>query len=134
MYTAFHLAVELPGDLPMETVLMLDFMTGQLDGPPKVTPHHALFQTCRWVYMLRSDSFYFPAETYSAFTADSDAYYLTVLSNFKNYDNEIGLFLDWLSPHIHQRNLRDWIGYEWYELDSEPKPIYRSNLPGYAGE
>lgn len=126
MYTALHLAIELRSDTPRDVIEILRFMTGDIEEPP-VTPEHPLFQTSRWHVMLRCDSYYFPAQTGYALIVDDDTYYLTVLSNFKNYCGEITKFADWISPYITPCAPR-WIGYSWYEEDDEPRSLYRREV------
>lgn len=64
-------------------------------------PDHPLFSTRRWHFMLRSDSDYFHEDSRRLIQELEDGnYYLSVLSNFKNYDDEINQFLDWIQPYI----------------------------------
>jgi hypothetical protein len=128
MYTAFHLTVELKPNTPQEVIETLRCMVNGgalVDGAPV----HPLFGDTRWRFMLQCDSYYFPAETHSVLVHGRTArtYFLTVLCNFRNYGNEIALFLDWLKPYICEG--RDWIGYHWYEEADEPVSIYLSKIP-----
>ncbi len=59
---------------------------------------------------------------------DAQAFWsLDVYCNFKNYDNELGLFLDWLYPQVdnvaHSSKTR-FVGYSRYEKDADPTLIY----------
>lgn len=126
MYTALHLGVEIDPDTPTEVLNALQLMLGVYEQVPAL-PDHPLFQTPRWRHMLICDSYYFDVETHSELKWDSSAstFFLTINSNFKNYNGELDLFLDWISPHVREKRPGDyWVGYWWYEEDDEPSGIY----------
>lgn len=129
MYTALHLAVELRADTPPDVISVLRFMTGQSDQLVVTLPDHPLFGATRWQFMLRMDSACFAATTHSIVEEPytDGSHYLTVLSNFKNYGEEIDKFVDWISPYIAD-HISDWIGYRWYEEAEEPTAIYRRRV------
>lgn len=125
MYTALHLAIELRKDTPLEVIRTLEYMTG-MRPETEAAPAHPLFQTGRWTHMLTSDSYYHSANAGNAFIYDDIAgtHFLTVLSSFKDYEDEITKFVDWISPHIYVHAPK-WIGYSWYEEADEPTMLYR---------
>lgn len=126
MYTALHLGVEIVPTAPKEVIDALYLMVGTYEAVPTL-PDHPLFQTPRWHHMLTCGSYYFDVQTHSELTWDDTAstYFLTVNSNFKNYDCELDHFLDWLSPYIRAKRSGDyWVGYWWYEEDEEPSAIW----------
>ena len=123
MYTALHFNAELKDDVPWEVVRTLQAMTkGQRTSGP--LPEHELFQTDRWQFMLVCDSYSFVAETHSVLMEDPIVgYQLSVTCSFKNYHNEVALFLDWIMPHVNALP-GDWLGYHMYEEDERPTLIY----------
>lgn len=127
MYTEFHFNVELKRDVPEEVISALKYMT-TVDGlEPTDLPYHPLFWTDRWYYMLTCDSYYFPMIPATSLLYDNIAkcYFLSVRSNFKNYDDEIEKFLDWISPYVV--DTIDFAGFYRYESAEEPTLIYLSD-------
>ncbi len=123
MYTAFHFASELKKEIPEEVIEVLKFMnTGE--NKPETLPNHDFFKTERWFCLFRMDSYYFDAETHSSFRFNeiSGSYYLTVTSNLKNYDSEIELFVEWITPYL-QKFDGEFLGYSRYEETEEPNII-----------
>lgn len=144
MYTALSLGVELKEGVPQEVVDTLRFM---IEGPtdeqmPPGMYHvsaaqqfapadfsHSFFDCDRWTMLFRCDSYYFDWQT--GWRLDRDdlygperpKYYLTGVSNLKNYDGEIRKFLDWLSPYI---DTTGFLGWTMYEEDLVPTIIYRA--------
>ena len=122
MYTELVLGLELEPD---EKVLnVLKYMLGDIEEKPLDYGYsHSLFETARWDLMLRCDSYYFDGQTDSKLIFDRHGYvYLNVRCNFKNYSNEIELFLDWLKPYIKTDG---FLGYTRYEEDYDPTLIYK---------
>jgi len=128
MYTEFHFNAELVKDLPKEVENILKYMIGESDGedisPPDL-PNHKLFSTPRWQVMLMGDSYYFAADTISTLRYDNitNSHFLCIRCSFKNYDSEIELFLDWISPYI-EMDSGEFLGFYRYEMDEIPTLIY----------
>lgn len=122
MYTELVLAAELKRDVPQQVIDTLAYMVGQ-SSDPFTPPLHPLFSAGRWPHMLTCDSYYFAGDSHSTFRFDetSIAWVLTVRSNFKNYDDEVDLFLDWLRPYVEDRG---FLGYHRYEEDRHPVLVY----------
>ena len=124
MYTELVLGLELKPD---EKILnVLKYMLGDVKEKPLDYDYsHRLFETARWDIMLQCDSYYFDGQTDSKLIFDHHGYvYLNVRCNFKNYSNEIELFLDWLKPYIKTDG---FLGYTRYEEDYDPTLIYKEN-------
>ena len=127
MYTELSIGVKLRKDTPDETIQALTFMASN-DWPKEVPdplpwPSHPLFETERWVFMLRGWSYYFDRKPSLLWSLDDIAHrwFLAVTANIKNYGNEWGLFLDWLAPWVETRG---FIGHTRYEEDDEPTLLY----------
>jgi hypothetical protein len=128
MYTELHFNAELKRNVPGAVVDVLQYM---LNGVPELlgpTPEHALFTTDRWTYMLRSDSYYFSADTHSTLRFDeiSRSYYLCVRCNLKNYCNEIEHFVDWITPYLDELP-GAFLGFKRYESTDQPTLLF---MPG----
>jgi len=125
MYTELHFNAELKADVPESVVDVLKYMVRDLADTPATLPDHEFFATRRWRIMCVDDSGYFPADTYSTirFSDIADAWFLCIRSNSKNYDNEIGLFLDWIMPYVYSTD-GTCLGYWRYEECEEPTIIY----------
>lgn len=132
MYTALSLGVELNRELlrkmnhSVEPCCPADVLEYLVTGRRERAAHayasqslHPLFSSDRWPVLLRCDSYYFDYQTRWDFKYDSIAkhYFLSGVSNLKNYNNEIGKFLDWLKPFIITEG---WIGWTMYEEDGLP--------------
>ncbi len=120
MYTELKLNVELKQDVPDEVIHILEYMLDDSAHQPPL-PDHPLFKTARWSRMLHCGSPYFNTPTYSELLHEDSTYVLNIQCNFKNYDDEIDKFLDWLRPHIQTEGI---IGHHWYETDDEPTAIW----------
>lgn len=124
MYTELHFNAELKRDAPEQVREILRFMTGgtPTDEPPTDLPDHPLFKTRRWEHMLLCSSYYFPAQVASALVFDQ-GWYINVRCNLKNYDDEIGAFLNWVMPYVDAGT--ECLGYYRYEEDDHPTLIYK---------
>lgn len=123
MYTEFHFNSALKKNTPNEVIDTLKFMLGETENLVKQS--HPLFDTERWEYMLRMDSYYFDADTHSTLRFDEIAkqYYLCVRCNLKNYNGEIKKFLDWIFPYLDKME-GEFVGFSRYEEFEEPTLIY----------
>lgn len=121
MYTELVLGVELKAD--PNVIGILKVMLGYLDEFDG-NYSHPLFSTPRWRIMLGCGSAYFDRQADSKLVEDYRCCYLNVGCNFKNYNNEIDLFLDWLRPYIESDG---FIGYMRYEENDNPTLIYMIN-------
>lgn len=129
MYTELHFNAQLIRDTPHRITDVLAYMTGTTHSKPAVLPDHALFGTRRWDSMLQCDSSYFPLSPASSIDHEYGHHYLRVRSCFKNYDDEIAAFLDWIMPWVDADT--ECLGYHRYEEDDHPTLIYK-NPPGVA--
>lgn len=126
MYTALHFNSELNKEVPSQVIDVLKFMAGDAENEPKTLPEHPLFKTERWRYMLEMDSYYFDEDTHSTLRFDeiSEAYYLNIRCNLKNYDSEIEKFIDWIMPYLDEcKQDGDFLGFYRYEEDESPTII-----------
>jgi len=124
MYTELHFNAELKKDTPQAVIEILKFMIGEIDEQPPV-PYHSLFEkTQRWPWMLRSDSYYFDADTHSTLRYDNqESYYLCIRCNLKNYDDEIEKFIDWVMPYL-DKDEGEFLGFSRYEETQHPTLIF----------
>lgn len=129
MYTEFHFNCELKSDVPNEVIEVLQYMLRDNNDamcPP--LPSHPLFKTARWDWMLRSDSYYFPADTHSTLRWDeNECWYLCIRCNLKNYSGEIEHFVDWIMPYIDEVD-GELLGFSRYENNQKPELIYYRHL------
>lgn len=117
MYTEFHFNANLRDDTSENVMHVLKAMTTIERNPYGwvfETPDHPLFKTQRWEAMLNSDSYYFPSAANSVLNENS----LSIRCNFRNYDNEIDHFLDWIAPYLDEFNT--FLGYSRYEEKDNP--------------
>ena len=128
MYTALSLGIELKRDVPQHVIDVLRYMVGDFDDGYTLTSHpdHPFFDCARWHFLLRCDSYYFDWQTHWSFEKDhiNEQYYLSGVSNLKNYNNEIVQFMSWIRPYIDD-SAQGFIGWTQYEEQLAPDLIIR---------
>jgi hypothetical protein len=117
MYSGLKMNVELKQNTPSDVLCILKYMIDNEIEKPTI-PNHPLFATERWCLMLRSFSAYFPTATKSELIYKDSTYLLNIQCNFKNYDNELEKFVDWIRPYIETKGV---IGHSHYEENEEPE-------------
>jgi len=113
-YTELHLTVQLKLETPKEVIEFLNdvFNVKSFNDLNKLSlPNHPFFKTHRWMHVFLGDCYYFQFQNHSDFKRNM---YLMIHSSFKNYDNEIELFLDWISPYVRYKD--EIVGYYRCEL------------------
>lgn len=125
MYTELHFNSELKKDLPEDVLKTLQYMIDH-ENEPTDLPEHELFKCDRWTMLFTCDSYYFDADTHSTLRFDeiSNAYYLCVRANLKNYDSEIEKFIDWIEPYLKKFE-GEFLGFYRYEKNKQPTLIYK---------
>ena len=125
MYTQLVMGAQLKKSTPETALEALRCMVDARQIQPTTLPAHPLFATPRWSLVLNCDSAYFDWESDSEFIQNlyGSGYYLRVISNVKNYDNEIQLFLEWIAPYL---DTQGFLGFTRYEEDDHPTLIYNN--------
>jgi len=72
---------------------------------PAAIPDHPFFSTLRWDIMARSGRSFIDNQDYMSWVN------IMLIGEFKNYDGEIDLFIDWISPYL----CNSLVGYSKYE-------------------
>jgi hypothetical protein len=127
MYTEFHYNAELLTSTPQCVIDTLAFMVGDKKDI-MVLPDHPLFSHTSWQSMLRSDSYYFAADTISTFRYDNTAmaWFICIRCNLKNYSYEIERFCDWLDPWVCAEK-GDFLGFSRHEEQQAPELIFKQS-------
>ena len=125
MYTKISLDLKFKENLPLEVVEALKVMVGEADinlYTHSDFPEHELFNTPRWDFMLLCSSFYHTPFSFAKlnYSDISEQYYLTSSSDFKNYDNEVELFFDFIKDYVEE----GYLGYSLYEEDIVPTQYF----------
>jgi hypothetical protein len=122
MYTEIVISTNLV-DNP-ETIKILKYMIGQTEEQPKELPDHPLFKTERWPIMLRCSSYYHVPRNISLLELDdiNKEWSFIVRSDFKNYQDEVNKFFDWIKPYLAP--FTEMVGYSRYEESREPTIHY----------
>lgn len=127
MYTKLELNVRLRPDTPQEVIHFMNVQcSGDWDEKDAITekkPRHEFFECDRWgwIFFGQHDSFERPTGSFIA-VDDGDHVILVIQCELKNYDGEIGKFLDWIKPYVVPNE--NPAGYKKYEEDDEPTLIY----------
>ena len=131
MYTELNLTFSLEKDTPIQVYNILNYM---INGGKFIfdIPNHKLFNTedLRWEIMLNCTSCYFTDIVASKIELHKCGDYTSVHchSNFKNYEDEIELFIDWIKSYIHNHDGEKlFLGYSRYEEDENPILYYLYN-------
>lgn len=120
MYTELVLSVDLKHDRPDWVDRTLRYMNGDRSHYPNDWvgwQDHALFRTERWAWCLGGGAVYMP---HAFEIGEYDRF--TLACSVKNYDDEYGLFLNWLRPHLSDRTA--FIGWTRYEEEDDPTLLY----------
>jgi len=126
MYTELYLSCELKKDLPEEVVSILKYLFTEEGVEPPALPDHTFFKCNRWEMIGNCSSYYFVPFAMSKLYQDEHddkQYYLITRSDLKNYDGEIGHFINWIMPYV----VRPWsghLGHYIYEEDENPTLIF----------
>ena len=130
-YTEFKFAARLKHDTPKEVIQFLQkvivernigventfFKTEDVEKPKL---NHPFFQTERWYMLFLSNNFFDDIIT-SQFKFLKNRWEITIHSEFKNYDDEIELFIDWIKPYVIGRKKKQYVGY--YNVEGHDKNI-----------
>jgi hypothetical protein len=121
MYTELHLFVKLDKNLDKEFVRWFE-LNNQDEVSTTKMPDENIVPSALKRYFCNSlydDSYYFDAIPTVLFKYDdiSKSYFLTIIFNIKNYENEIELFISVLSKYIISDG---YIGHIMYEEDDAP--------------
>lgn len=126
MYTDFCFDSELKKDTPE---IVLDILNALMNENGNLStmllPNHPLFKAPRWQMLGWGDSYYFDAKPRRYFKRDriSGTWVLNIRCNFKNYDDEIEKFIDWIKPYL-EKTQGDFLGFKRYEEEREPTLIF----------
>ena len=122
MYTELNLGMKICPD-DEEVIKKLKFMLGESEEDVEIDDPFFKDDT-NWKWMLTCSSYYFDGQPDSKLIYDDIVkyYFLNIRCNFKNYNKEIKLFLDWLCPYIATEG---FLGYMRYEENDAPTLIYR---------
>jgi hypothetical protein len=125
MYTELFMTAELRQDASQIVKDVVLFLFGDTATAvmPKELPDHAFFACHRWDCIGSMGSYYFTPFALSKAIDDGigNAVYFTTRSDLKNYDDEIGLFIDFIKPYLATQG---FIGYYRYEENEHPTLIY----------
>jgi hypothetical protein len=130
MYTELVLKCQIKDDLPDDVRAVLKFLFKE-GKEPTVLPDHEFFKCPRWSGIGQGSSFYHHPKAMSDYWTghgddDNRGGYIFSRSDLKNYDGEIGHFIDWLMPYIDQDE-GDCIGWEWYEEEEQPTLLFKTH-------
>ena len=117
MYTQLVLNFSLKKDVSLEISKTL---TEMIDGECDYWGDNRL----NWCF--NSSSYYFENTTNSKMFYDeiSEQYRILIFCDFKNYEDEIETFLEWVKSHIDVVEGKQFIGYSRYEECDEPTLYY----------
>ena len=125
MYTELVLSLELENgqDFQNDILPVLNEMVGGsgfLDGDCEMDMSDTLGE--RWNFMFNCSSHYHTpiSVTKLEYLPYAEMYVLFVRCDFKNYDDEIDKFLDWISPYVNKsKSEGHYYGHYRYEEDDK---------------
>ena len=125
MFTELVIKADVLPNLPDGVARVLNILFNPsnieiIDLAKEDLPDHPFFEATNWFLIGSCSSYYHIPWTSSGYDKD----YLFSRSDLKNYHDEIGLFIDWISPYLRNK-VGTCIGYRWYEEDKIPTLIYR---------
>ncbi len=126
-YTELYLDCEIDSSLLNDTEkeIVDYFFNFDVDrDTPTILPNHQFFKCPRWSMIGRGGSAYFDENVSKSLTKNNNIWSIVSRSDFKNYDDEIELFLDWFTPFIIKKEEPYCVGHQQGEDDEEPTLIY----------
>lgn len=123
MYTELFISARIVDD--KNVISILKYMIKEIEEQPELPAHDLFKLTNRWEWMLQESSYYFVPRSMHLLEYDDIGKYWCFInrSDFKNYDNEIELFIDWIRPHLRDKD-GDMFAYSRYEESKEPTVYY----------
>lgn len=124
MYTEIIFKAYLRINLPREVEDVLLYLTCEdakskyltlFDDPNKPNIDHPFFLSPRWNLISRCSSAYHIPTTFKFYEPP----YIFFRADFKCYDNEIDLFIDWISPYLNMDD-GECLGWKWHEECEKP--------------
>lgn len=94
------------------------------DVPKVLEIDHVFFKAERWYMLLLSTNFGITSGSTLTF---NKRWTITVHTEFKNHDDEIEKFIDFISPFIEGRKKKQFLGWSLRETSSEKENIYLIN-------
>lgn len=126
MYTELVLSCNIYNE--PEVIKVLQYMCDGSQPNPTTIPNHPLFEDGgRWQWMFRCSSHYHVPRNHASIEYNDigRVWTLIVRCDFKNYNDEVSKFVDWIKPYVYTHgNEKQLIGYSLYEEDDEPKLLY----------
>jgi hypothetical protein len=121
MYTEFRVCCRLKRDTPSSVIEILKWLSkgDQILGEPPPLPAHPLFECERWPSLFTMGSAYFDDRPSSAVVKFGENWHVLTVANLKNYSDEIGKFIDWLSPFVDAAPGEVWARHRYEEFDDE---------------
>lgn len=120
-YTRFNCKIRLRHDTPPEVINILKMCTSKDENETFDICPVALFNTsdffkCRWWVSLFSSKNLDDSLGGSKFYQKSNnRWVLEIDTDFKDYDDEINKFLDWIKQYVAGRKVKTYIGWSKHE-------------------
>jgi hypothetical protein len=118
-YTELVLKCTIKYDRPEIVHNVLNFLFNENQLHPSHLPEHEFFKRKSWEAIGRSNSYYHCPRSLNFY----DGKCLFSRSDFKNYHDEIDLFLDWVKPYLSNPP-GNFIGWAFGEGMKEPNFLY----------
>lgn len=132
-FTNLHFSCELKPDTPSDVIEALQYMAGL--SKVYAVPRGDLNNLARWQTFLQGDSYYTYAAPVAKLTQEKrgqnpyneqSEWFFTVVCSFKNYDDVLEAFFDWLSPYVAVHSNSFMLGYILKpEQGNHPIGIYK---------
>lgn len=133
MFTKINIILKIKNDAPLniKTILTHMFEGADLTELEELIdlPDHDFFKEGSRVWFPKSGgSYYFTGTANSAikFRIVDNQMVLHIDTDFKNYDDEIKHFLDWIAPYV-DADEDEFLGYSRYEEDYNPTLYFFKN-------
>ncbi|MBW1784682.1 MAG: hypothetical protein JRL30_28545 [Deltaproteobacteria bacterium] len=138
-YTELHYFVELKQETPSHVIDILNLLVWPKDMDYDTRkalleaiqlPDHHFFRTPRWEGIFLGESYYHSTRNMRKFVFDeiSEAWFLSVNTQLKNYDREFQEFIDWADPYIEAFS-GELLGYYHDEYSNCPFLIFKNCFP-----
>lgn len=123
-YTELKFDAKLLRSTPIEIILLLESLINLQDSsiPDASFIDHEFFDCTSWYKIFLPSQFLETQENTLDF--QNGRYIISIHSEFKNYDQEIEKFVDWIKPYVIGRKKKQYVGYFRNENSNNKTNIY----------
>lgn len=111
-YTDFYFKAKLNLSRDVADFVTTSLIMTNIESAP---PEHEFFKCERWTQLFCEDSSFYNKTQSISQNIERRYYTVEIWSCFKNYDNEVEKFLEWIKPFVIGRKKKIYLG--WWMVE-----------------